>query len=42
MEQHENVVAFAVEGDDLGRLRRLIKIPTAWKTARLDDHLVDG
>jgi ABC-2 type transport system ATP-binding protein/lipopolysaccharide transport system ATP-binding protein len=42
MEQHENIVAFAVEGDDLGRLRRLVKISTEWKTARLDDHMLDG
>jgi ABC-2 type transport system ATP-binding protein/lipopolysaccharide transport system ATP-binding protein len=41
LEQHENVLSFTVEGDDLGRLRRLITIPTEWRTARLDDHLVD-
>ena len=42
IEQHENIVAFTVEGDDLGRLRRLIKISTEWRTARLDDHLLDA
>ncbi len=26
MEQHEDVVAFSVEGDDLGRRRRLVKL----------------
>ena len=42
LEQHENIYAFTVEGDDLGRLRRLITISTEWRTMRLDDHVVDS
>ena len=41
LEQHENIIHFAVDGDDLGRLRRLITISTDWRTARLDDHLAE-
>ncbi len=42
LEQLDDVVGFTVEGDDLGRARRLIKLTTEWRTARVDDHLVDG
>ena len=41
LEQHENIVAFTVDGDDLGRLRRLIKLSTEWHTTRLDDRILD-
>ena len=40
LEIHDNVIAFAVEGDDLGRVRRLIKLNAQWQTERLDDHLL--
>ena len=38
LEQHENIVAFSVDGDDLGRSRRLITMPMTWRTARIDDR----
>jgi hypothetical protein len=41
VQQLDEVVAFAVEGDDGGRARRLVKLSTEWRTERLDDH-VDG
>ena len=37
LELHEDVVGFAVEGDDLGRVRRLVKLGTDWQVARVDD-----
>jgi hypothetical protein len=40
LEQHENIVAFTVDGDDLGRVRRLVRLSAEWQTTRLDDHLV--
>ncbi len=40
MEQHDAVVAFSVEGDDLGRLHRLVKLGTDWTTERLDGSTV--
>jgi ABC-type polysaccharide/polyol phosphate transport system ATPase subunit len=39
IEAHDDVLGFFVEGDDLGRKRRLIKLSTDWTTTRLDDHL---
>jgi ABC-2 type transport system ATP-binding protein/lipopolysaccharide transport system ATP-binding protein len=36
MEQHDAVVAFSVEGDDLGRVHRLVKLGTDWKAERVD------
>jgi hypothetical protein len=42
LEHHENVVTFSVEGDDLGRVHRLVKLGMNWSTARLDDHLDPG
>jgi ABC-type polysaccharide/polyol phosphate transport system ATPase subunit len=37
LELHEDVVGFAVEGDDLGRVRRLVKLGTDWQVARVDE-----
>jgi hypothetical protein len=37
LEQHDNAVLFDVEGDDLGRLHRLVKLTTNWTTSRLDE-----
>lgn len=39
IELHDDVLGFFVEGDDMGRKRRLIKLSTDWTTTRLDDHL---
>jgi ABC-type polysaccharide/polyol phosphate transport system ATPase subunit len=39
IEVHDDVLGFFVEGDDMGRKRRLIKLSTDWTTSRLDDHL---
>ncbi|MGK2955517.1 MAG: ABC transporter ATP-binding protein [Solirubrobacterales bacterium] len=39
IEAHDDVLGFFVEGDDMGRKRRLIKLSTDWTTSRLDDHL---
>jgi ABC-type polysaccharide/polyol phosphate transport system ATPase subunit len=36
LELHEDVVSFSVEGDDLGRLRRLVKIGTRWDVDRTE------
>ena len=41
LDQHENIVAFTVDGDDLGRLRRLVRLSAEWQAIRLDDHLHD-
>jgi ABC-type polysaccharide/polyol phosphate transport system ATPase subunit len=41
IEQHDNVLNFRVEGDNLGRVRRLVAISTQWQTSRVDDHLTD-
>jgi lipopolysaccharide transport system ATP-binding protein len=38
MELHDAVVAFSVEGDDLGRLQRLVKLGTNWTMARTDER----
>jgi ABC-type polysaccharide/polyol phosphate transport system ATPase subunit len=38
MELHDAVVAFSVEGDDLGR-HRLVKVGTNWKAERIDGPL---
>jgi ABC-2 type transport system ATP-binding protein/lipopolysaccharide transport system ATP-binding protein len=38
LELHEDIVAFAIDGDDLGR-HRLVRVGAAWKTERIDDHL---
>ena len=35
----ESAVSFAVDGDDLGRTRRLFKLGLPWSVQRLDDHL---
>ena len=32
-------MSFAVDGDDLGRTRRLFKLGLPWSVQRLDDHL---
>jgi ABC-2 type transport system ATP-binding protein/lipopolysaccharide transport system ATP-binding protein len=40
MEQHDAVVAFSIEGDDLGRLHRLVKLGTDWETQRSDGSTV--
>jgi ABC-type polysaccharide/polyol phosphate transport system ATPase subunit len=37
LELHEDVVSFAVEGDDLGRVRRLVKLGTAWHVTRVGE-----
>ena len=42
MEQHDAVVAFSVEGDDLGRLHRLVKLGTDWKAERTDGPPIEG
>ncbi len=42
IEQLDEVLGFTVEGDDLGRPRRLIRLVPDWRTTRLDDHLADG
>ena len=43
IEAQDDVLSFFVEGDDLGRKRRLIKLSTDWTTTRVDDHLsIDG
>ncbi|MEP6300286.1 MAG: Wzt carbohydrate-binding domain-containing protein, partial [Ilumatobacter sp.] len=42
LEQHDAVVAFSVEGDDLGRLHRLVKIGSNWKADRIDEPSVDA
>lgn len=42
IEQLDEVLGFSVEGDDLGRPRRLIKLVPEWRTTRLDDHLTGG
>jgi hypothetical protein len=42
LEMHEDVIAFTVEGDDLGRQRRLIKLASQWSSTRVDDHLGDS
>jgi ABC-type polysaccharide/polyol phosphate transport system ATPase subunit len=34
LELHEDVVTFAVDGDDLGRVRRLVKLGTNWLVTR--------
>jgi ABC-2 type transport system ATP-binding protein/lipopolysaccharide transport system ATP-binding protein len=34
LELHEDVVTFAVDGDDLGRVRRLVKLGTNWLVSR--------
>jgi ABC-type polysaccharide/polyol phosphate transport system ATPase subunit len=36
LELHEDVVGFAIEGDDLGRLRRLVKLGTRWDVDRIE------
>ena len=37
----DDMLGFAVEGDDQGRKRRLVKLATQWRATRLDDHLLD-
>jgi ABC-type polysaccharide/polyol phosphate transport system ATPase subunit len=37
LEVHEDIVGFAIEGDDLGRVRRLVKLGTDWDVARIDE-----
>jgi hypothetical protein len=37
LELHEDVIGFTVEGDDLGRLRRLVKIGARWDVERVDE-----
>jgi ABC-type polysaccharide/polyol phosphate transport system ATPase subunit len=36
MELHEAVVAFSVEGDDLGRMQRLVKLGVDWRVERTE------
>jgi ABC-type polysaccharide/polyol phosphate transport system ATPase subunit len=38
IDQHENIVAFTVDGDDLGRVRRLVRLAAEWQAIRLEDH----
>ena len=40
IDQHENIVAFTVDGDDLGRVRRLVRLAAEWQAIRLDDHIL--
>jgi hypothetical protein len=40
MELHEAVVAFSVEGDDLGR-HRLVKVGSNWTAERVDQPSID-
>jgi hypothetical protein len=40
MELHENLISFAIDGEN--PRRRVIAISPDWKTARLDDHVRDG
>ena len=42
IELHDDVLGFFVEGDDMGRKRRLVKLSTEWTTTRIDDHLSIG
>ncbi|HEX2577927.1 MAG TPA: ABC transporter ATP-binding protein [Aquihabitans sp.] len=42
LEQLDEVLGFTVEGDDLGRPRRLVKLVPEWRITRLDDHLAGG
>ena len=39
IDSQESAVSFAVDGDDLGRTRRLFKLGLPWSVQRLDDHL---
>ena len=39
LQQLDHVVRFSVDGDDLGRPRRLVTLPMTWHTTRTDDHL---
>jgi hypothetical protein len=41
LEQHDNIVSFTVDGDNLGRVRRLVKLNPEWTATRLDDHVRD-
>lgn len=41
LEQHDAVFAFSIEGDDLGRPQRLVKIGSDWKTERISRPATD-
>ncbi|MET0145896.1 MAG: ABC transporter ATP-binding protein [Ilumatobacteraceae bacterium] len=42
IDSKENAVSFVVDGDDLGRTRRLFKLGLPWDVERADDHLRPG